>query len=261
MLKIIILGSGNAFAHANQFQSCHYVEFEGNYSILLDCGPAILQAVQAAEVNIDNLEYLLISHLHGDHIAGIPFLLLHYKFILQRFSNPLKIIGPPGLTHQLEQLLQGNYPNLLTEGEKLFEVYEIKLHEEKILFDTIIIKSYEANHFNNAYGYTIQKDDLKVIYSGDNEFNPNQLAAFANGTVLIHELTTMDETRGGHTSWNLLKNHIDDILSNVGKVIVVHTSVDVRDEPESTFDGKIIRARDGSVFEFNNKGRMYQMVL
>ena len=261
MLKIIILGSGNAFAHANQFQSCHYIEFEKTYSILLDCGPAILQAVQAAEVNVDNLEYLLISHLHGDHIAGIPFLLLHYKFIVQRFSKPLKIIGPPGLTKQLEQLLQGNYPNLLNKEEKLFEVYEIQLHEEKTLFDTITIKSYEANHFNNAYGYTIQKDDLKVIYSGDNEFKPDQLDEFTYGTVLIHELTTMSETRGGHTSWNLLKEYIDDILSKVGKVIAVHTGEDVRNEPESTFDGKIIRARDGSVFEFNEKGRMYQMVL
>ena len=48
MLKIVILGSGNAFGHDNQFQSCHYVEFAEKYQLLKDSGPAILQAVQAA---------------------------------------------------------------------------------------------------------------------------------------------------------------------------------------------------------------------
>ena len=102
---------------------------------------------------------------------------------------------------------------------------------------------------------------MKVIYSGDNELKPQQLDEFSNGTVLIHELTTMNSTAGGHTSWSLLKENIDDILSKVGKVIVVHTSQDVRSEPESTFDGKVIRSQDGSIFLFNEKGRMYQMIL
>ena len=114
---------------------------------------------------------------------------------------------------------------------------------------------------SNAFGYTIRKDNLKVIYSGDNELKQEQLQEFKNGTVLIHELTTMDSTGGGHTSWSVMKNYIDEILSIVGKVIVIHTSLDVRNEPEKTFDSKIIRAQDGSEFLFNEKGRLYQMVL
>ena len=261
MLKIVILGSGNAFGHANQFQSAHLVEFEEKYKILLDCGPTILQAVQSAEVNLDDLQYLLVSHLHGDHLAGIPFLLLHYKYVLQRLNNPLHIIGPPGLTEQLNFLIKGNYPNALTEEDNLYDVQEVNLKEELNLFNTIKIKPYEAFHIPNAFGFTLQFKSLKVIYSGDNELKPQQLEEFSDGTVLIHELTTMNSTDGGHTSWDILKDYIDDILMKVSKVIVIHTSVDVRSEPESTFNGKIIRARDGSIFLFNDKGRMHQMVL
>ena len=99
------------------------------------------------------------------------------------------------------------------------------------------------------------------IYSGDNELIPDQINEFSDGTVLIHELTTMDSTAGGHTSWNLLNHHLDEILSKVSKIIAVHTSTDVREEPESTFAGRVIRAQDGSIFLFNEKGRMYQMLL
>jgi hypothetical protein len=71
----------------------------------------------------------------------------------------------------------------------------------------------------------------------------------------------MRPIEGGHTSWDLLNEHLEEILSKVGKIIVVHTSMDVRNEPESTFSNKIIRARDGSMFLFNEKGRLYQMIL
>lgn len=261
MLKIVILGSGNAFGHSNQFQSCHYVEFEEKYKILLDCGPTILQSLQLAEINIDDLQYLLISHLHGDHLAGIPFLLLHYKYVLQRLNNPLQIIGPFGLKEQLENLIKGNYPEALTKEDNLYQVQELQVQEEKILWDKIKIKGFEAHHIPNAFGYVLQKDDIKVIYSGDNEFNVDQMKEFSKGTVLVHELTTMNSTAGGHTSWELLQKHIDEILIHVSKVIAVHTGSDVRNEPESTFAGKVIRAQDGSYFLFNDKGRLYQMVI
>jgi ribonuclease BN (tRNA processing enzyme) len=260
MLRIIILGSGNAFAHGNQYQSSHYIEFDENKKILLDCGPAILQAIQFADVNIDDLEYLLISHLHGDHIAGIPFLLLHYKFIIQR-KKPLQIIGPPGLKNQLEKLLDANYLSLLTKQDDLFEIQELALQEEKEIFGKIRLKPFHAYHIPNAFGYTIVRDGIKVIYSGDNELKADQITEFENGSVLIHEMTTMRPIEGGHTSWDLLNEHLEEILSKVGKIIVVHTSMDVRNEPESTFSNKIIRARDGSMFLFNEKGRLYQMIL
>lgn len=261
MLKITILGSGNAFGHENQFQSSHFIEFAEKYKILLDCGPTILQAVQTAEINIDDLQYLLISHLHGDHMAGIPFLLLHYKFVLHRTNKPLTIIGPPGIAAQVDALLKGNYPIAITKEDNLFDIQELQVQQEKQLFDDIRIKGFEAHHIPNAFGYVVQYKNLKLIYSGDNKFNSDQMKELTNGTVLIHELTTMDSTEGIHTSWQLLKNHIDEILTNVGKVIVVHTGSDVRKEPESTFNGKIIRAQDGSYFLFNENGRMYQMVL
>lgn len=261
MLKVITLGSGNAFGQANQFQSTHYIEFNDEFKVLLDCGPAILQAAQSAEVNLDNLQYLLVSHLHGDHMAGIAFLLLHYKFVLKRLSNPLHIIGPPGLQEQLDHLIKGNYPQALTKEDNLYEVQELQLQQEITLFDTIKVKSYEAYHIPNAFGYTIQYNGLKVIYSGDNELHANQIEEFTDGTVLLHELTAMDSTAGGHTSWTLLEPYMDEILAKVSKVIVVHSSPDVRNEPEATFNGKIIRAQDGSTFLFNEKGRMYQMIL
>ena len=104
------MGTGNAFAHGKSFQSAHYIEIEGK-KILFDCGPAILLAAQHAEVDLSDLEYAFISHLHGDHMSGIPFLLLSYKYVLER-EKPLIIIGPRGLENQINQSIEkfvGNF--------------------------------------------------------------------------------------------------------------------------------------------------------
>ena len=95
----------------------------------------------------------------------------------------------------------------------------------------------------------------------DNELQPNQIKEFDNTTVMIHELTSMDSTKGGHTSWPLMKEYLNEILSKVKYIILVHTSEDVRNEPNQTFPSNVIRAMDGSSFEFNKKGNMFQMVL
>jgi len=259
LLKIITLGSGNAFAHKNSFQSVHYIEINQK-KVLFDCGPAILNAAQNAEVDLSNLEYLFISHLHGDHMSGIPFLILSYKYDLQR-KKPLKIIGPYGLSEQLDFAIKGSYPGLLSKEENLFEVIELELNQKFIIYDEIQIKPFKAFHIPNAFCFSLEYQNLKIVYSGDNELNPAQLKELDNTTVLIHELTTMNSSNGGHTSWNLMKEFLDELESKTKYIILVHTSQDVRDEPNDTFPKNFFRAKDGSIFEFNQDGRLFQMVL
>ncbi|MFV2016876.1 MAG: MBL fold metallo-hydrolase, partial [Candidatus Heimdallarchaeota archaeon] len=258
-LKIITLGSGNPFAHGNSFQSVHYIEINQK-KILFDCGPAILNAAQNAEVDLSDLEYLFISHLHGDHMSGIPFLILSYKFDLQRIK-PLKIIGPYGLSEQLDFAIKGSYPGLLSKEENLFEVIELELNQNFTIYDNIQIKPFKAFHIPNAFCFSLEYQNLKVVYSGDNEFNPVQLQELDNTTVLIHELTTMSSSKGGHTSWKLMKEFLNEIELKTKYIILVHTSQDVRDEPNKTFPNSVFRARDGSVFEFNQEGMLFHMVL
>ena len=95
MSEIVFVGTGDAFNSGGRRNSAILVR-DGGHSILLDCGPTTLGGLK--ELGIDPLEIdaIALSHFHGDHIAGVPFLLLDYLYQHER-EKPLEILGPPGV--------------------------------------------------------------------------------------------------------------------------------------------------------------------
>ena len=73
------LGTGDAF---NAFARCHasYLLMASSAMLLLDCGPAALLAMRRDGLPIDALDAIVLSHLHGDHFAGIPFFFLAWVY-------------------------------------------------------------------------------------------------------------------------------------------------------------------------------------
>lgn len=251
-IEILILGSGNAFADAGYYQAAHLVRYRtGNTTncILLDCGPTILVSLIQNNVDLSTINLLLISHLHGDHIAGIPFLLLHYKYKEQKREKIFEIVGPPGLQNRINMLIEATYPTIFENTEKFYKVTEINIGES-IKYEEILISAYQAVHIENSIFFKIKISDLTVAYSGDNQFTASiHLDIIKNDVdVLIHECSFMELDVGGHTSWRMLKTHIDEILSNVQTVILVHLGSDVRNASADNFLPNIFRAKDGDIF-------------
>ncbi|NJM34741.1 MAG: MBL fold metallo-hydrolase [Rhodomicrobium sp.] len=74
-MRLTILGSGDAFSSGGRLPSCYMIE-TAETCFLLDCGPAILPALHRANLSANRFSRIFISHLHGDHIGGLPFLLI-----------------------------------------------------------------------------------------------------------------------------------------------------------------------------------------
>ncbi len=79
--------------------------------VLLDCGPTTLVALKKLGLSPSDIDVILLSHHHGDHFAGVPFLVLHECYQGSR-TKPLVVYGPDGtrekLTQGLESLFQGS---------------------------------------------------------------------------------------------------------------------------------------------------------
>jgi ribonuclease BN (tRNA processing enzyme) len=92
-LRLRFLGSGDAFGSGGRFQACLCLDGPGN-RVLIDCGATSLVAMKRAGIDPNSIGTVLLSHLHGDHFGGVPFLVLDGQF--RRRDRPLTVAGPPG---------------------------------------------------------------------------------------------------------------------------------------------------------------------
>src|SRR5437879_3062118 len=90
-VRVTFLGSGDAFGNGGRHQTCILLE-TGTRRVLLDCGATSMLAMKRQGVEALTLDAVLLTHLHGDHFGGLPFLILDAQF--RRRTQPLVIAGP-----------------------------------------------------------------------------------------------------------------------------------------------------------------------
>src|SRR5476649_1725090 len=93
-MRLTVIGSGDAFGSGGRFNTCFLIEAQ-NKKLLLDFGASSLVALKSRQIDPGAIDGIFLSHLHGDHFGGLPFLLLDSQY-LNRRERPLAICGPPG---------------------------------------------------------------------------------------------------------------------------------------------------------------------
>jgi len=237
------LGCGDAFASLGEFQSAHLLRFK-RVNILLDCGATILNSLYTYKVDPNDIDVIVVSHFHGDHIGGFPFLLLKSVYKLNRVKK-LKIIGPIGLKNRLESLIEAMYSG---NGEKMLsqdyvEIIELEVGR-KIDLEGVRLNYFEANHGNSreACGVFLTYGENSFVYSGDTSMTNQLMDNLKNAQVALLECSTEKELKG-----HLNRQDIDSISkeSKVESILICHQSESLRFDDE-----KIIRIKQGEVYSF-----------
>src|SRR6185369_48202 len=94
-VQVTVLGGGDAFCSGANLNAAYLVE-SAQSTFLVDCGPTVLYALKKQGIDTARIDFVIVSHLHGDHFGGIPFLLLEYMYERPR-TRPLVVLGPPGI--------------------------------------------------------------------------------------------------------------------------------------------------------------------
>ena len=108
-MTVTLLGTGDAFASFGRSQSGYLIDAPGG-RILMEAGPGLMQALKGGGVSTDSFDLLLISHLHGDHFGGLPFLILDYMWETRR-KKALTIAGPAKLEERTWTLMRTMFPH------------------------------------------------------------------------------------------------------------------------------------------------------
>ncbi len=168
-MRLRFLGTGDAFGSGGRFHTCFWLELESG-NCLIDCGASSLTAMRRFNVDPMGVDTILISHLHGDHYGGLPFLLLLCHFGGR--SRPLLIAGPPGLAQRLWQACE-----VLFAGSSglawNFPVEFIELPPaEPSAVGPLRVTAHEVQHPSGApsYGLRLEVAGRTIAYSGDTEW-------------------------------------------------------------------------------------------
>jgi len=192
-MRVTMLGTGTPFPNAERFGSAILVEVAGK-RLLFDCGRGAVIRLTQAGVTPSEIDGLFLTHLHSDHVVGIPDLWLSGWFLGR--DRPLQVWGPSGTRSMGEHLLQAfafdihireDAPEPLPAKGAEIDAKEI---EQGNVYDdgSVRVTAFVVDHgpVKPAFGYRVDYEGHSVVISGDTRFSQNLIKFAEHADCLIH---------------------------------------------------------------------------
>lgn len=196
-LDLTFIGTGNAFAPTRYWSS-----FLANDRYLFDAPPTLLAHMKRLGKDVRDIEVVFISHYHGDHFFGLPFLFLEYAEQAPR-TKDLTIVGPPGIAKRTEAATEMAFPNVYRKRNR---GYALRFVEA---FDGVTgeaagctFTSRRVTHVPDldCFAYRVATPDGVLAYSGDTMMC-EPLVPLADGAdAFVVECSCWGEQCGPHLS-------------------------------------------------------------
>ena len=251
--QLTVLGSANAFNHGGRGNSCFWIEDHlGQYCV--DFGPTAPLKCQQLGMDFSKLDCIYLTHLHGDHIGGIPGLLIELHFMTQR-KEPFTIAGPQGTEKRILELCKATYPGLLPDVlgfELLFYHWEAESTQQ---IQNRTVKSIPALHDPQACPTSIRiEGSHHLVFSGDTGWNDHLIPLVDQADAFICECSYEHFLFAGHLSLEELIKHQKELKAK--QLILTHFGAEARqaalklvETPPTQSWGWSV-AEDGRIYRF-----------
>lgn len=234
-MRLTVLGSSDAFNSSGRSHSSYLLEGEGTGSILVDVGATTVSALRRTGRNLLEVSGIAITHLHGDHVGGYPFLVIDGMFNEVRRA-PLSIVGPIGTAAKLDVVLRVAYGPLADYARP----YETSVREVEPAQSTELagfrIEAFAADHMDPPdvpLCLRISANGKTVAFSGDTAVCPGLFAAADGADLLVAECTALAPPAGRHCTWQDWRTLLDRTSATpIGaeRVLLTHLGASVRAE-------------------------------
>jgi ribonuclease BN (tRNA processing enzyme) len=224
-MQLRFIGCGDAFGSGGRGNTCLHVTGD-HVNFLIDCGASSLPALKRQGVVRENIDLVLITHFHGDHFGGLPFLLLDAQFT--RRTRPLVIAGPEGIEARLTQVMEALFENS-SKTKQRFDLGVVALRPELThSFGAVNVTPFPVVHGESGgpfLAYRIAAEGRVIAYTADTEWTETLIPLGRDADLLIAEAYTCDKPVRNHLSLETLEAHLAEIKPK--RLVLTHMSDDM----------------------------------
>lgn len=244
-VTVTMLGTGDAFASGGRAQAGYLIEYGGK-RILLEAGPGIMPELKRHHIPAESLDLIIISHLHGDHFAGMPFLFLEYMWESPR-KRPIIVAGPKNLEQRTVSLMHTMFSRFDLDGVQKKIKWVVLEPEKSARLAGVKVSTIRSPHTKPDISLSVKLtvDGKNIVFSGDSGWNDELVDFSAGADLLICECTyyESDHLRFHMNYPELRRNRA---RFKVGRMLLTHIGREVLNHAS---EAEIELASDGMKFD------------
>jgi len=200
--KVTLLGTGSPQPRMDRFGPSILVE-AGDKKFLFDCGRGAAQRIEQLRIPFSEIDALFLTHLHSDHIVGIPDLWL--TGWARGRKVPLEVWGPDGTKAMMSHLAEAyQFDIQIRQIDDKLPLQGVAVVandvQQGVVYDRAGIKitAFLVDHgvVKPALGYRVDFAGHSVVLSGDTRYSENLIRFSQKADVLIHEVIDPATFRG-----------------------------------------------------------------
>jgi ribonuclease BN (tRNA processing enzyme) len=226
-VRVRFVGSGDSFGSGGRFQTCIVVDAPAT-RFAIDLGASSLIALVQQDVPPNSLDVVLLTHLHGDHCGGVPFLLMDAMLAAKR-ERPLIVAGPAGTAAHLASLREALFPGSHVMTPRFALTYqELALGVPNRVRD-LVVTPRPARHVpeTNPTALRVEVDGRVIAYTGDTEWTDDVAKIAAGADLLIAECYFYAKPIKGHLTYPEIAGRVH--AAGARRVILTHMSREMLD--------------------------------
>ena len=246
-MKLTIVGCGDAFNSGGRLHTCFHVD-TGSSRFLIDCGATALAGIRKLGLDANAIGTIFISHLHGDHFAGLVWFRMFCQFVGRR-TAPLTIVGPAGIEARFKAASEILFPGTMAMATS-YEIRFVELQrEQRLVVGEVAVTPYEVVHPSGAPSYALRFEaGGKVLaFSGDSEWTESLIPVSHAADLFIIECYGFDTTVPYHMSWRLIEAQLPRITARW--IALSHMNADMLAKRAKASHARVLCAEDGLVLD------------
>jgi len=246
-MKLTVVGCGDAFGSGGRLQTCYHVEAAGT-RFLIDCGATALIGLSRTGLDANAVATIFISHLHGDHFAGLVWWLVHAQHVAKR-TQPLAVVGPPGVRARFEAAAEVLFPGSTAIPRRYDLSFQELALETPLEVGPVRTTAFEVKHPSGAPSLALRFEaEGKVLsFTGDTEWTETLVPAGRGADLYLMECYQYDGEPRYHMSWKRIEAELPRIGAR--RVMLTHMADAMLARRREVADPRVLFAEDGLVLD------------